>query len=267
MTLSLFYSVKMQLQLWVFVFKYPWALHWLTSPASIIYIILLWYIIIFQSTLYVTNGLISNFSLSSSWCCEIFCRDVDLTERLDHSSAVALLGFSLILAILRTFNVRDEAARVMVASPIIAFVTTHILYLNLYQFDYGMTDSHSRSSSFSFNICQGTIFHLTRVAFFRLRLGLRFSWVDCLFCNWKNVVQVWTGRCVLLWWWRSLQYGVYGQGLVIIHHGGSCGWWWLGELLPPLLKYSTLLRIGDTWMPMLFGMPPAFLSPTCFGVL
>lgn len=62
-----------------------------------------------------------------------------MTERLDHSSAVALLGFSLILAILRTFNVRDEAARVMVAAPMIAFVTTHILYLNFYQLDYGMT--------------------------------------------------------------------------------------------------------------------------------
>ncbi|XP_031108840.1 post-GPI attachment to proteins factor 3-like [Ipomoea triloba] len=72
------------------------------------------------------------------WSAVFHSRDVDLTERLDHSSAVALLGFSLILAILRTFNVRDEAARVMVASPIIAFVTTHILYLNLYQFDYGL---------------------------------------------------------------------------------------------------------------------------------
>lgn len=67
----------------------------------------------------------------------IKCRDVELTEKLDYSSAVALLGFSLIVAILRVFNVRDEAARVMVAAPLIAFVTTHILYLNFYQLDYG----------------------------------------------------------------------------------------------------------------------------------
>lgn len=61
-----------------------------------------------------------------------------MTEKLDYSSAVALLGFSLILAILRVFNVTDEAARVMVSAPLVAFVTTHILYLNCYQLDYGM---------------------------------------------------------------------------------------------------------------------------------
>jgi hypothetical protein len=55
---------------------------------------------------------------------------VDLTEKLDYSSVVALLGYSLILAILRIFNVRNEAARVMVAAPLLAFVTTHIMYLN-----------------------------------------------------------------------------------------------------------------------------------------
>ena len=64
-------------------------------------------------------------------------RDVDLTERLDYSSAVAILGFSLILAILRTFDIRVEAARVMVSAPILAFVTTHILYINFYKLDYG----------------------------------------------------------------------------------------------------------------------------------
>lgn len=63
---------------------------------------------------------------------------MDLTEKLDYSSAVALLGYSLILAILRSFNVRDEAARVMVSAPLLAFVTTHILYLNFYKLDYGM---------------------------------------------------------------------------------------------------------------------------------
>lgn len=62
---------------------------------------------------------------------------MDVTEKLDYSSAVALLGYSLILAILRSFNVRDEAARVMVSAPILAFITTHILYLNNYKMDYG----------------------------------------------------------------------------------------------------------------------------------
>lgn len=67
----------------------------------------------------------------------IFFRDVEMTQRLNYSSAAALLGFSLIVAILRAFNIRSEAARVMVAAPLIAFVTTHILYLNCYNFDYG----------------------------------------------------------------------------------------------------------------------------------
>lgn len=71
------------------------------------------------------------------WSSVFHSRDVDLTEKLDYSSAVALLGFSLIVATLRSFNVRDEAARVMVAAPFLAFITTHILYLNFYQLDYG----------------------------------------------------------------------------------------------------------------------------------
>lgn len=60
-----------------------------------------------------------------------------MTEKLDYSSAVAFIGFSLIVAILRALNVRDEAAKVMVSAPIISFVTTHILYLNFYKLDYG----------------------------------------------------------------------------------------------------------------------------------
>ncbi|GMH09042.1 hypothetical protein Nepgr_010882 [Nepenthes gracilis] len=72
------------------------------------------------------------------WSAVFRSRDVDLTEKLDYSSAVALHGFNLILAILRAFNVKDEAARVMVAAPLIAFVTTHILYLNFYTLDYGL---------------------------------------------------------------------------------------------------------------------------------
>ncbi|CDP05250.1 unnamed protein product [Coffea canephora] len=72
------------------------------------------------------------------WNAVFHSRDVELTEKLDYSSAVALLGYSLLLAILRVFNIRDEAARVMVAAPVIAFLTTHILYLNIYQLDYGL---------------------------------------------------------------------------------------------------------------------------------
>ncbi|PUZ58386.1 hypothetical protein GQ55_5G505800 [Panicum hallii var. hallii] len=71
------------------------------------------------------------------WSSIFHTRDIDLTEKLDYSSAVALLGYSLILSLLRAFNVKDEATRVMFAAPILAFVTTHILYLNFYELDYG----------------------------------------------------------------------------------------------------------------------------------
>jgi post-GPI attachment to proteins factor 3 len=66
--------------------------------------------------------------------------DTAWTETLYFSSAAAFLGYSLILAILRTLELRDEASRVMVAAPTLAFVTTHILYLNFYELDKG-TDS------------------------------------------------------------------------------------------------------------------------------
>ncbi|EMS64956.1 hypothetical protein TRIUR3_20884 [Triticum urartu] len=71
------------------------------------------------------------------WSTIFHTRDIDLTEKMDYSSAVAQLGYSLILTLLRTFNVKDEAGRVMFAAPILAFVTTHILYLNFYELDYG----------------------------------------------------------------------------------------------------------------------------------
>ncbi|XP_038686138.1 post-GPI attachment to proteins factor 3-like isoform X2 [Tripterygium wilfordii] len=95
-----------------------------------------------KKTYYEYTGLWHIYGLLSMnamfWSAVFHCRDVELTGKLDYSSAVALIGFSLILAILRAFHVRDEAARVMIAAPLIAFVTTHILYLNFYQLDYGL---------------------------------------------------------------------------------------------------------------------------------
>ncbi|KAE9621007.1 hypothetical protein Lalb_Chr01g0009011 [Lupinus albus] len=68
------------------------------------------------------------------WSAVFHSRHVELTEKLDCSSAVVLLGYTLILSILRAFNVKDEATRVMISAPLIAFVTTHTLYLNFYDF-------------------------------------------------------------------------------------------------------------------------------------
>lgn len=101
------------------------------------------YQVINTSSVLLFSQIAYGFSFCEFPCSDVlqFCRDVDLTEKLDYSSAVALLGFSLILAVLRVFSVTDEAARVMVSAPLVAFVTTHILYLNCYQLDYGMPTS------------------------------------------------------------------------------------------------------------------------------
>ncbi|CAN6923204.1 unnamed protein product [Brassica oleracea] len=66
----------------------------------------------------------------------LYYKDVDITKRLDYSSGIAVLGFSLIVYILRTFDVRVEATRVMVSAPVLALVTTHVLYINFYKLYY-----------------------------------------------------------------------------------------------------------------------------------
>ncbi|CDY10592.1 BnaC03g70220D [Brassica napus] len=71
------------------------------------------------------------------WSAVFHTRDVDITKRLGYSSAIAVLGFSLIVSIIRTFDVRVEAARVMVSAPVLALVTTHVLYINFYKLYYG----------------------------------------------------------------------------------------------------------------------------------
>ncbi|TYG92178.1 hypothetical protein ES288_A11G009900v1 [Gossypium darwinii] len=95
-----------------------------------------------KKTYYEYTGLFHIYAILAMnfwfWSAVCHTRDVELTEKLDYSSAIALVGFSFILTILRTFDVRDEASRVMVAAPLIAFVMTHILYLNFYKLDYGL---------------------------------------------------------------------------------------------------------------------------------
>ncbi|CAF1716534.1 unnamed protein product [Brassica napus] len=70
----------------------------------------------------------------------LYYKDIDITKRLDFSSAIAVLRFSLIVSILRTFDVRVEAARVMVSALVLALVTTHVLYINFYKLDYEIYD-------------------------------------------------------------------------------------------------------------------------------
>ncbi|KAK6934809.1 Per1-like [Dillenia turbinata] len=73
------------------------------------------------------------------WSAVFHGRGMDLTQKLNYSSVVALLGYSLILAVIRTFNLRTEAAQVMAAAPLLAFTITHIFFLNIYQFAYDVS--------------------------------------------------------------------------------------------------------------------------------
>lgn len=95
-----------------------------------------------RKTYYEYTGLMHIYAIlamnSFLWSTVFHSRDFELTERLDYSSAVALVGFSLILALLRTFNVTFEATRVNISAPVISLVTTHISYLNLYELNYGL---------------------------------------------------------------------------------------------------------------------------------
>lgn len=81
---------------------------------------------------------------------------MELTEKLEYSSAVALLGYTIMLAIIRSFGLRNDAARVMVAAPIVAFVTTHILFLCNYMMDYGIIIITS-SSYLSFDYIENSV--------------------------------------------------------------------------------------------------------------
>ena len=65
-------------------------------------------------------------------------RDVDLTERLDYSSDTVLAGYTLVLAVIRSFSIHDQSAKVMVTAPVLALVATHIIYLNFYNLDEGI---------------------------------------------------------------------------------------------------------------------------------
>lgn len=71
------------------------------------------------------------------WSTVFHSRDTKLTEALDYSSAIAVVGFGILLAIIRTASIRVEASRVMVAAPVLAFFGAHIGYMNFYRFDYG----------------------------------------------------------------------------------------------------------------------------------
>ncbi|CAA7391841.1 unnamed protein product [Spirodela intermedia] len=71
------------------------------------------------------------------WSSIFHVREFAVTERLAYSAAVALVGYSLVLSIVRTFNLRNEESRVIVASPVLGFAITHIFYLNYAELDYG----------------------------------------------------------------------------------------------------------------------------------
>ncbi|CAF1920650.1 unnamed protein product [Brassica oleracea] len=129
----------------------------------------------------------------------LYYKDVDFTKRLDYSSAIAILGFSLIVSILRTFDVRVEAARVMVSTPVLALVTTHVLYINFYKLDYG----------WNMIVC---------VAMGVAQLFLLARWAAWHPSNWKLwVVVIASGLAILLEIYDFPPYGGYFDAHSIWH--------------------------------------------------
>nr|VDD49203.1 unnamed protein product [Brassica oleracea] len=127
--------------------------------------------------------------------------DVDITKRLDYSSAIAVLGFSLIVSILRTFDVRVEAARVMVSAPVLALVTTHVLYINFYKLYYG----------WSMIVC-------VAMGVAQLFLWARWAAVSRHPSNWKLwVVVIASGLAMLLEIYDFPPYGGYFDAHSIWH--------------------------------------------------
>ncbi|CAN6913768.1 unnamed protein product [Brassica oleracea] len=130
-----------------------------------------------------------------------FSVDVDITKRLDYSSAIAVLGFSLIVSILRTFDVRVEAARVMVSAPVLALVTTHVLYINFYKLYYG----------WSMIVC-------VAMGVAQLFLWARWAAVSRHPSNWKLwVVVIASGLAMLLEIYDFPPYGGYFDAHSIWH--------------------------------------------------
>jgi hypothetical protein len=97
----------------------------------------------------------SDVLTSSNWC---VCRDCKISEQLDYYSAIALLGFSLITAIIRALSLTTEAARVTVAAPIIGFTASHITALMSFIDDYCKHPKLFRLSSFPLYISGNELF-------------------------------------------------------------------------------------------------------------
>ncbi|XP_013616081.1 PREDICTED: post-GPI attachment to proteins factor 3-like [Brassica oleracea var. oleracea] len=109
------------------------------------YFILVYYHLPLQpnrKTYYEYNGLLHIYAIivmnALFWSGVCHSRDVDLTERLDYSSATVLAGYTLVLAVIRSFSIHDQSAKVMVTAPVLALVATHIIYLNFYNLDEGL---------------------------------------------------------------------------------------------------------------------------------
>lgn len=68
----------------------------------------------------------------------IIYRDITLIEKLNCISALILLAYSLALAMIRSLQVHKLTDILVVAAPSIAFVITHILYLNVDKSYHGL---------------------------------------------------------------------------------------------------------------------------------
>ncbi|CAN6860556.1 unnamed protein product [Brassica oleracea] len=147
----------------------------------------------------------------------LYYKDVDITKRLDYSFATAVLGFSLIVSILRTFDVRVEAARVMVSAPVLALVTTHVLYINFYKIYYVPFFSSTFSVSLMLFTCWNMIVCVV-MGTAQIFLWARWAAVSRHPSNWKLwVVVIASGLAMLLEIYDFPPYGGYFDAHSIWH--------------------------------------------------
>ncbi|BBN15742.1 post-GPI attachment to proteins factor 3 [Marchantia polymorpha subsp. ruderalis] len=70
--------------------------------------------------------------------CMLHSREMAVDKHLESSFEILLSMYALCLAIMRVGKMKTEASRVIVAAPTLAFLYTHLMYINYCVYDYGL---------------------------------------------------------------------------------------------------------------------------------
>ena len=93
-----------------------------------------------KSTWFLHKVVVAHYLISSNgwlWSTIFHLRDCEFTMHMDYFSAVAIVFVSMILAIVRFFNIRSQIKQLLVALPIFIFYLFHVLYMLWIKFDFG----------------------------------------------------------------------------------------------------------------------------------